>query len=368
MPVDEAKERELLRYVARGGRLMSLNDPLVAALSPGLFSPLSLRLPEGLTVDQSMSWAGTRDSFVLSADFPAHPSNLGQREPVIFPLAGAVFVRDISAPSSQDPPAEGEAPQGSEGSPSGDGDEAPGAAGGDEAPAAAGSDEAPATAGGDEAPAAAGGDEAPSAAGGDEAPSAAGNDEAPSAAGGGEAPAAAGNDEAPATAGGGEAPWAAEGGGAASDENAPGAADGVGEILGHTWAVAITSPAAFLETDRASVGRGEPRFDRGSDPHGPLVLASATSVVGGGRLVLAADSDFASNAYIGFAGNLDFATGLLSWLVGDEDDLAAPRRGTTLAVSDSVARALFWGPTVFWPLLILSVWGAYFLRRRRSSA
>jgi hypothetical protein len=298
MPPDESKELELLNYLSRGGRLMSLNDPMVAALAPDLFAPMSLRLPEGLTVDQTMNWAGTEDTFIVSEDFPAHPATLGMRGPVVFPLAGAVFTRDIGARS-----------------PSG------GTGGGPPA----------------------------------DSPRDAATGTGP----GGPGPGSAERADGP------EGPAAADGPGTPG-EPAPAAGDDA--FLGHTWAVALTSGAAFLETDRESIGRREPRFDRDADPAGPMVLASATTLAGGGRLVLAADSDFASNAYIGFAGNLDFATGLLSWLVGDEDDLTGPRRGTVLMVTDPVARFFFWGPVVFWPLLTLAVWGTIFLRRRRASA
>lgn len=293
MPLDGRQGGELLRYLEGGGKLMSLNDPLVAALPPDLFAPLDLWLPEGLAVDQSMSWAGTEDSFVLSTDFPAHPATMGMREPVIFPLAGAVFVRG--------PAAQGQ-----------------GAAGPGVAEGAAGAGAHP--------------------------PGFRQRDP-----GGGTPPA---------------------GGAAAPGEGGPGgAAPEVPESLrGHTWATSLTSEAAFLETDRASVGRREPHFDRESDPLGPLVLASATTLAGGGRLVLAADSDFMSNSYIGFAGNLAFATGLVSWLVGSEDDLAEPRRGSVLLVTDGLARLFFWGPVVFWPLLVLTAWGTFFLRRRRAAA
>jgi hypothetical protein len=334
MPPDPAKERELLDYLARGGRLMSLNDPMVAALDPALFAPLSLRLPEGLVYDQTRNWAGTDDAFIVADDFPAHPATLGMRGPVIFPLAGAVFTRDIAAGGTA---GSGEAP-GTSGTPRNGGDPA-------------GTD-APGNAEGSAAPEG-GGNGAPGAAQPGSPGDATGTEDF-----GGEGAVPASPADATGTEDSG-------GGGAVPAQPADA---GTGSILAHSWAVALTSGAAFLETDRASIGRGEPRFDRERDPAGPMVLVSATTLAGGGRLVLAADSDFASNSYIGFAGNLDFATGLASWLVGDEDDLSGPRRGTVLMLTDSVSRLLFWGPVVFWPLLVLSVWGVFFLRRRKASA
>jgi hypothetical protein len=418
IPPDPAKERELLAYLARGGRLMSLNDPMVAALDPALFAPLSLRLPEGLIYDQTRNWAGTDDAFIVADDFPAHPATLGMREPVIFPLAGAVLTRDLAAgdpggPDAGSPGVPDAAPPGTPDA-SGSGVQAR-SVGNDGGPDAAGTG-GPARADGNAARTDASGspgeaaDPAPAAGDSgvaDEAGSAGYPDDTPPAAAGSDSTARDGAsgraaDPAPASgsagvadatgsegAAGDTAPAAAGSDSAAREQASGGAADpapasvnsagadtadrGVkpeadDAFLSHSWAVALTSQAAFLETDRASVGRREPRYDRDIDPAGPMVLVSATTLAGGGRLVLAADSDFASNAYIGFAGNLDFATGLVSWLVGEEDDLAGPRQGTVLMLTDSVARLMFWGPVVFWPLVAMAFWGAFFLRRRKASA
>jgi hypothetical protein len=140
------------------------------------------------------------------------------------------------------------------------------------------------------------------------------------------------------------------------------------KILFHTWAVAISSEASWLETDLPSIGRGAHRYQADEDRSGPLVLATATSVNGGGRLAVAADADLAANGFISYGGNLAFLTNTLFWLMGAEDDLPpSGQRGIALHINHSRAKFLFWIPLVFWPLMALSVWFLYYRRRRSRS-
>jgi hypothetical protein len=88
--LDPIKTAELLRRLAQGGRLMVLSDPLVPGLDPDTFSSLGLTLSQGLVVDPETAWAGTDDLFPVSYDFPAHPATLGLRQPVVWPLVGAI--------------------------------------------------------------------------------------------------------------------------------------------------------------------------------------------------------------------------------------------------------------------------------------
>ncbi|MDR2460338.1 MAG: GldG family protein [Deltaproteobacteria bacterium] len=135
----------------------------------------------------------------------------------------------------------------------------------------------------------------------------------------------------------------------------------------HSWAIALTSQAAWLETDLASIGENAARYSPGVDPPGPLVLASATSINGGGRLVIVADSDLISNAFIDFAGNRTLSERMLFWLLGAQDELLASRSGEVLHVTDTIGRLFFWVPVVFWPLIVLLCWLSYFRRRRKLS-
>jgi hypothetical protein len=135
----------------------------------------------------------------------------------------------------------------------------------------------------------------------------------------------------------------------------------------HTWATALSSPGSWLETDTDQIARGAHRYEAQSDYNGPLVLASATSVVGGGRLAVMADADLAANGFVLYGGNLSFLNNTLFWLLGAEEDLSAPApSGSVLNIDRGTARLLFWVPAVIWPLLVLSVWYAFNRKRHKN--
>jgi hypothetical protein len=258
-----------MEYLARGGKLLILQDPMVAGFNAGALAPYGLSMPWGLAVDPGAAWAATEDFFLVSRDFPAHPLTMGLTQPVVWPLAGALVA---SAPP------EGAAPVG----PGGTGDPAPSAADG-----------------------------------------------------------------------------------LAGTEADAGAAE-TGPAS-HTWAVALSSEAAWLETDRTSLAGRTHRYQPGGDLPGPLVLASATTIEGGGRLVLAADADLAANAFISYAGNQALLNSMVFWLLGAQEDLAPPPPTAWLDITHAKARALFWIPTVIWPLAVLLWWYRRYLRRRRGA-
>jgi hypothetical protein len=291
MPLDPEKELALRNYLANGGKLMMLLDPLVAAVDPSFFAGFGLGIPEGLASDPDSSLAGTESSFLVLKNFPAHPVTVGLTRPVLMPLAGAIS--DKPAPSTPRGPTRSLTlgpDDDTQGGPSSG--EGPGAEAGNEA------------------------------AGGDAATGAALQGESP--------------------------------------QDLP-------PLQGHTWVIAMSGNDSFLETDLSSIREGTLAAGP-TDIRGPLALATATSFTGGGRLVLVADSDLASNAYIGYAGNLDFLSGALYWLMGAEEELAAPQSGYVLSVTTQVARLLFFVPVIIWPLLVLAVWGIHYRRRKMASA
>jgi hypothetical protein len=137
-------------------------------------------------------------------------------------------------------------------------------------------------------------------------------------------------------------------------------------LTGHVWALALSSDSSWLETDRVSIAERAMR-PQPEDPQGPLTLAAAASLTGGGRLALTADSDLAANGFIGYAGNLSFLNNALFWLLGAEDDLARPARGSALLFDRAKARVMFWLPVVVWPGLLTGLWLLFFLGRRRRN-
>jgi ABC-type uncharacterized transport system involved in gliding motility auxiliary subunit len=109
-----------------------------------------------------------------------------------------------------------------------------------------------------------------------------------------------------------------------------------GGANGHTaQAVAQTSQRSWAETnikELLTTHKATPEFDKG-DKAGPIALVSAVSAAvtdapaGAApdapkpetRLVVAGDSDFASNQLLGFQGNRDFFTNSVNWLAQQED-------------------------------------------------
>ena len=138
-----------------------------------------------------------------------------------------------------------------------------------------------------------------------------------------------------------------------------------GEAQG--FALAESSPSAWLETDAASVARGDYRYQAGEDIPGPLALAVAAEFPEtGGRMVALADSDLAANGFWGFPGNRAFLGAAVNWLLdGPAEDLERPGPGASLILSGVPARLAFWLPAVVWPALVLGIW-FFFYRRRRD--
>jgi hypothetical protein len=129
----------------------------------------------------------------------------------------------------------------------------------------------------------------------------------------------------------------------------------------------MSSDVAWLETDGPSLRDRSHRYQAGVDLPGPVTLASATTLAGGGRLVLAADADLAANSFIVYAGNLAFLQSALYWLLGAQEELQPGFEVHWLDLTHSRARALFWIPTVIWPVLVFLAWRFYYVRRRRGA-
>ncbi|MDR1050398.1 MAG: hypothetical protein LBP95_04825 [Deltaproteobacteria bacterium] len=354
-PLGPERERALLDYVAGGGRLLVLQDPMVAGLDPSALARFGLNIPWGLVVDPQASWTGTTDYFIVGRDFPSHPVTAGQDQPVVWPLAGALRLAESDGPGA---PAEEDVPMLTliEETGGADGD----AAGGDDA----GGNDASETVPGPD-------DNAKNAASADgraegiETGTGAGNEDAGREKGGAENAdikddVALADDDAALTDNDNDAANDV----VLTDDDAGEKTD---DPAYQTWAIALTSPGAWLETDAASLAADAHVYQAESDFAGPLVLASATSFANGARLAVFADADLAANGFLAYAGNERFLNNTLFWLLGAEDDLAVPAAGgTILNIDRQSARLLFWLPAVIWPMLALAVWRVRHRRRRRG--
>jgi|GEM_PF-2065442 len=138
-------------------------------------------------------------------------------------------------------------------------------------------------------------------------------------------------------------------------------------IKGTIFAIAQSSPSSWLETDRASIAAGNPRYQAGQDKPGPLALAVAAELYEGGRLVALADSELAANGFRGFPGNRNFTSATIHWLLdGESMPMSMTDKTRSLALSRVSARLVFWLPTVVWPALVLGLWLYFRLRRLRG--
>lgn len=137
-------------------------------------------------------------------------------------------------------------------------------------------------------------------------------------------------------------------------------------VQNQAFALAQSSPSSWLETDRASLGAGSPRYQAEADKPGPLALAVAADIEGGGRLVALADSDLAANGFRGFPGNRNFTSAAIHWLLdGESTPMTISDKTQSLALNRVTARLVFWLPAVVWPATVLGLWLFFHLRRHR---
>lgn len=129
-----------------------------------------------------------------------------------------------------------------------------------------------------------------------------------------------------------------------------------------------TSEASWGETDK--LGSEEVRLDRGKDKEGPLTIAIAASKPVGNkeaRLVVAGDSDFATNQYVGAARNPDLVMNSLNWLAQDEDLISIrPKsaKNRRVTMSDSDKNLVFWLTLVLMPAAVIGS-GVYIWWKRK---
>lgn len=86
------------------------------------------------------------------------------------------------------------------------------------------------------------------------------------------------------------------------------------------------------------------------------------------RIAVIGDSDFATNAYIGNAANLDLAMALANWLAADDKLIEIPVKtsvGTQLELSRTQTIIIGFGFLLVIPLVLLATGLGIWWRRRR---
>lgn len=145
--------------------------------------------------------------------------------------------------------------------------------------------------------------------------------------------------------------------------------------------LASTGPKSWSETDLEKLTSGQAVYDEDKDKMGPVPVAVVVTLgenrpkdpsgikrMPVGKLVVYGDSDFASNSYLGAAGNRDLLLNTVRWLAGEEDLIAIrPRRfnDTPLFLKASQARMIFILPVVVVPMGILVTGLVVYIRRRK---
>ncbi len=134
--------------------------------------------------------------------------------------------------------------------------------------------------------------------------------------------------------------------------------------------LATTSERSFGETsDLRKTKRLE--FTQGKDMQGPLSVG--VHITGKSEkdkpldIVVVGDSDFVSNEFARFVGNLDFSLNMVSYFVKDDDLISIrPKEAATkpLAVTNQDQRVTFGLTMVLFPFLFFFFAGTVYLRRR----
>ncbi len=161
-----------------------------------------------------------------------------------------------------------------------------------------------------------------------------------------------------------------------------------GQKKGMTAVVlARTSPNSWAETDLQALDAGNVTFDQG-DRQGPLSLATIvelepplkkeegkrndqkgreTEIIGKGKLVVFGDVDFATNKRFDLAGNGDFITNTINYMVGREDLITIKKKQRPiepLMLTRNQGRVVFWVPVIVLPLAVLILGTVVWIRRR----
>ena len=151
-----------------------------------------------------------------------------------------------------------------------------------------------------------------------------------------------------------------------------------------SYELALTSDKSWITTGKLT--KEDEQFNPDKHKRGPISVVAVTAVevvVGDkqpaeaqesiktwGKILVAGDSDFASNKFLKTAGNRDFMLNMLNWLA-EENILISIRKKepglTPLMLTAVQARVVFWVAVVIVPSLVLVMGIAIAARRRRAA-
>jgi len=155
--------------------------------------------------------------------------------------------------------------------------------------------------------------------------------------------------------------------------------------------LAKTSPDSWGETDLAGLRRGQPARRDAADTQGPVPVLTAVTIAPPpgakseptgeaksdeetakkpeGRLVVLGTSTFASNQGLGFQGNRDLFLNIVSWLAGQEGEIAIRPKDTRqnpIFLTAAQSRTVLWMSLAVLPgaVMVCGIW--LVVRRRRT--
>jgi len=139
-----------------------------------------------------------------------------------------------------------------------------------------------------------------------------------------------------------------------------------------------THPQAWSETGEL---KGTIKYDEDSDIQGPLNIAFALIRDKSGdkeeepdtppkqRIILVGESDFLSNAFVGYGGNLDLGVKMMNWLAEDDTFIDIPiKTGVDLSLELSSNTVIFLGGLFLFilPFSLVTTGILIWLRRRKA--
>lgn len=154
--------------------------------------------------------------------------------------------------------------------------------------------------------------------------------------------------------------------------------------------LASTSPEGWAETNKEELQHGKVEPNKDSDLLGPVSLAAVATVDATpeqseeensvedeiaqkktkARLVVFGDSDFVSNAYIGFYGNGDLFLNTVSWLAEEEDLVAIRAKNPEVSpfmLNATQGRLVFLLSMILLPLGVLITGIMIYVNRRKAT-
>ena len=148
-------------------------------------------------------------------------------------------------------------------------------------------------------------------------------------------------------------------------------------------AIGKTAPQSWSETDMSSIEKGSPTFDDKTDVPGPRIIAASAQWEAGPppekrkigekaartRLIVAGDSDFASNSTLGFSGNKDLYMNMVAWLL-EQENMVSIRPKTSgfnpIIFTKSQLLTMFWVAVVAVPAVVAIFGVIVVIVRRRA--